>query len=48
MLGGGLYVSARPGFQPQVGSVAKVSWFSRGLGLDQAQFILRPEWTWLV
>ena len=34
MLGGGLYASARPGFQPQVGSVAEVSRFSRGVGLE--------------
>ena len=34
MLGGGLYASSRPGFQPQVGSVAEVSRFSRGVGLE--------------
>ena len=34
MLGGGLYASARLGFQSQVGSVAEVSRFSKGIGLE--------------
>ena len=42
MLGGGLYASARPGFQPQVGSVAEVSWFSRGIGLETRPGPIHP------
>ena len=42
MLGGGLYVSARPGFQPQVGSIAEVSRFSRGVGLETKPGPIHP------
>ena len=42
MLGGGLYASARPGFQPQVGSVAEVSRFSRGVGVETKPGPIHP------
>ena len=42
MLGGGLYASARLGFQPQVGSVDEVSRFSRGVGLETRPGPIHP------
>ena len=42
MLGGGLYASARSGFEPQVGSVAEVSRFSRGVGLETRPGPIHP------
>ena len=42
MLGRGLYASTRPGFQPQVGSVAEVSRCSRGVGLETRPGPIRP------
>ena len=42
MLGGGLYASARLGFQPQVGSVAEVSQLRRGVGLETRPSPIHP------
>ena len=42
MLGSSLYASARPRFQPQVGSVAEVSRFSRGGGLETTSGPIHP------
>ena len=39
---GSLYVSARPGFQAQVGSVAEVSRFGRGFGLETRPGPIHP------
>ena len=42
MLGGPLYESTRPGFQPQVGSVAEVSPFSRDVALETRPGPINP------
>ena len=42
MVGGGLYASAWLGIQPWVGSVAEVSWFTRGVGFEDGSGSANP------